>query len=195
MAMPPGSPVHDGSAFQEGSPASGWPAGRSVVAADADPEAAVRSVVLGQLSRSARSRSQLETAVAARGLPDDVSRRVLDRFEQVGLVDDASFAQDWVQSRHKQRGMSRRAMAHELRERGVDAETVSGALDPIDDEAEHAAAAKLAGNKARTLSSLPREKQRRRLVALLARRGYSPELAFRVVQEVLQEDHDLEFEA
>jgi regulatory protein len=133
--------------------------------------------------------------VAARGLPDDVSRRVLDRFEQVGLVDDASFAQDWVQSRHKQRGMSRRAMAHELRERGVAAETVSGALDAIDDEAEHAAAAKLAGDKARTLSSLPREKQRRRLVALLARRGYSPELAFRVVQEVLQEDHDLEFEA
>jgi regulatory protein len=194
MAVPPGPPVHDGRGSLEVSPATGRPDGTSVGETETDPEAAVRSVVLDQLSRSARSRSQLEDTLAKRGLPEDTSGRVLDRFEQVGLVDDVSFARDWVQGRHEKRGISRHALAHELRERGIDAETASDALNVIDDDAEYAAATRLVSAKVGGLISLPRDKQQRRLVALLARRGYSPDLTSRVVQEFLGGADGLELE-
>ncbi len=43
---------------------------------------------------------------------------ILDRFEEVGLVDDAQYAEMIVRTRHAERGLSRRAISTELRRRG-----------------------------------------------------------------------------
>ena len=87
---------------------------------DADQEAVARKILLDQLTGQARSRSELAGKLAAKGVPDELAARLLDRFEEVGLVDDQAFARAWVQSRQPGKGLARRALAQELRRKGVD---------------------------------------------------------------------------
>ena len=63
---------------------------------DADPESVARTILLDQLTGRARSRKELADKLAAKDVPDEVATRLLDRFEEVGLVDDAAFARSWV---------------------------------------------------------------------------------------------------
>jgi len=104
----------------------------------------------------------------------------------VGLIDDAAFAQAWVQSRHTGRGLARRALAAELRRRGVDDETVAAAVDRLDPEQEEAAARELVARRLPGTRGLDPVKRTRRLVGVLARKGYSGGLAYRVVREALE---------
>ena len=113
---------------------------------------------------------------------------VLDRFTEVGLVDDAAFAEVWVRTRHAGRGLSRSALTRELRAKGVDDETVADAVEAIDDDAEAAAARALVARRLPAMRSLPAEVRMRRLVGQLARKGYSGGLAMRVVREALDAD-------
>lgn len=137
--------------------------------------------MLRQLTMAPRSRAQLATALADRGAAADVAQRVLDRFEQVGLIDDAEFAAGWVRSRHRTRGLSRRALAHELRAKGIDDELAAQALASLDEDDERLAAEQLVRRRLRSMSGLAREKQLSRLVGLLARKGYGGSLAMQVV--------------
>ena len=146
-----------------------------------------RSIVLRKLTVAPRSRAQLAGDLAARDVPDDVAEAVLDRFTEVGLVDDAAFAEVWVRTRHAGRGLSRSALTRELRAKGVDDETVADAVEAIDDDAEAAAARALVARRLPAMRSLPAEVRMRRLVGQLARKGYSGGLAMRVVREALDE--------
>jgi regulatory protein len=123
-------------------------------------------------------------------VPDDVATRLLDRFEEVGLIDDAAFAREWVAQRQSGRGLARRALAQELRRKGIDDEVARGVLDDVDDEDEIEAARRLVQAKLRSVRSLDRDKAVRRLVGMLARKGHSSSVAFRIVKEEL--DIDLE---
>jgi len=155
-----------------------------------DQEAVGRKILLDQLTGRARTRSELADKLAARNVPAEVATRLLDRFEEVGLVDDAAFARDWVEQRQSGRGLARRALAQELRRKGVDNETASEALDELDPDAEVEAARMLVRTKLRSVRTLERDKAVRRLVGMLARKGHSSSVAFRVVKEEL--DLDLE---
>jgi regulatory protein len=161
------------------------PAGSADRTPDADPASVARSIVLRQLAMSARSRSQLADKLAERDVPDEVARAVLDRFEQVGLVDDDAFAHGWVRSRHASRGLSRRALAHELRGKGIDDEIAEQALADVDPESERAAATELVARRLRSTRGLPTERRIARLAGLLARKGYGSALALGVVREAL----------
>lgn len=154
-------------------------------APDADPESVARGVVLRKLTAAPRTRAQLEADLAARAVPEDVTERVLDRFTEVGLVDDAAFAESWVRSRHAGRGLSRRALSHELRQKGVDDETTRVALASIGPDDEAAAAAALVARRLPATRRLPRETRVRRLAGMLARKGYSQGLTLRVVRDAL----------
>jgi regulatory protein len=132
-----------------------------------------------------RSRAQLVDKLAERGAPEDVATRVLDRFEEVGLVDDAAFAAGWVRSRHQTRGLSRRALGHELRSKGIDDETAEAALGQVGGDDERRAAEELVARRLRSVRGLPRERQVTRLAGLLARKGYGSGLALQVVREAL----------
>ncbi len=150
-----------------------------------DPEAAARAILLDQLTGRARSRRELADKLASRGVPDEIGVRLLDRFEEVGLVDDAAFARAWVSGRQSAKGLARRAIARELHRKGVDDEVAREALDELDPDAELDAARGLVRKKLRTLRGVDETTATRRLVGALARKGYPPGLAWSVVREEL----------
>lgn len=152
-----------------------------------DPDDVARLILLRQLSRGPRTRAQLADACARRGVPEPSTQRVLDRFAELGLIDDEAFADAWVQSRHAGRGLSRRALRHELRRRGVADEAIEEALEQVDESDEQAAAEALVRSRLPALARHDDPTKARRLQGLLARRGYSAGLAARVVRDVLGE--------
>src|SRR3954465_4888207 len=161
---------------------------------DADPESVARTILLNQLTGRARTRSELATKLSAREVPDDIATRLLDRFEEVGLVDDAAFARDWVEQRQSGRGLAKRALAQELRRKGVDDEVAREALEEIDPDDELEVARTLVRAKLRSVRGLDRDKAIRRLVGMLARKGHSSSVAFKVVKEELDVDIDFQEE-
>lgn len=159
-------------------------------------EAQAKDVCLRLLTDRARSRAELAKKLADKGYTEEVSTRVLDRLTAVGLVDDASFAAQWVHSRHTFSGKGKRALAMELRTKGVSPELAAQALDQIDGEDERERATDLVRRKLRTMSldfpvdgpggrSSERERTVRRLVSMLARRGYPQGMAFDIVKTEL----------
>ncbi|MDM7832071.1 regulatory protein RecX [Cellulomonas edaphi] len=154
-------------------------------ASDAQAEEAAREIALRQLAAAPRSRGQLEAAMAKKLVPADVAGRVLDRFTEVGLVDDAEFAAMLVRTRHAERGQSRRAIAVELRRKGIDEETAAVALEQVDADDEEAAARELVRRKLRVGHALDPEVRRRRIYGALGRKGYPPGLVARVLREEL----------
>jgi regulatory protein len=147
-----------------------------------------RKILLDQLTGQARSRSELATKLARKGVPDEVADRLLTRFEEVGLVDDEAFARSWVQSRQAGKGLARRALAQELRRKGIDDEVLRTALDEVDPDDEVEAARTLVRRKLRpgsTLARVDRATAARRLTGMLARKGYPSGVAIRVVRDEL----------
>jgi regulatory protein len=151
----------------------------------ADPVSAARTVCLNLLTTRARTRSELSGDLTRRGFDDDVIRGVLDRLVEVGLVDDADFAEQWVTSRHRHQGLGRRALADELRRKGVDQETAGVALAEIDRDDEWARAGELVARRMPSMARLETAVAARRLVGMLARKGYAAGLAHDVVREAL----------
>ncbi len=149
--------------------------------------ARAREIVLGALAHSARTRKQLADRLRSKGIPDDVADRVLDRMEQVDLVDDAAYADLLVRSRQAGRGLARRALAHELRTKGVPDDVAAEALAAVDPATERRRAVELVEQRVRRLHGLPREVQVRRLAGLLARKGYPGDVAHSVIRAVLDE--------
>lgn len=145
--------------------------------------------MLRQLTSAPKSRLQLERKLAERNVPDDVAAAVLDRFEEVKLVDDAEFADMWVRSRSQTRKLAKGALRRELAEKGIDPGTAASALEQLSDEDEDAAARQLVERKLPAGLDLTdraeRDKAARRLASMLARKGYQPSQAFRIVGEVL----------
>ena len=152
-----------------------------------DPAELAREVCLRLLAVRPRTRSELATALRRRGISEEVTDEVLGRYAEVGMIDDASFARAWVSSRHHGRGLARRALGSELRRRGVDPQTVGEALDTLDSDTEAATARALVERKLRTATGDPQTLVRR-LVGMLARKGYPAGLAYRVVKEALAAD-------
>ena len=139
---------------------------------EADPESVARKILLDQLTGRARSRKELSDKLASRLVPAEVATAVLDRFEEVGLVDDGAFARTWVSQRQQFKGLSRRVLAQELRRKGVDDEVAKDALDGIDPDDEARAARELVVKKMRSMRGLDDRAATRRLVGMLARKGY-----------------------
>ncbi len=155
---------------------------------DADPESVARTVALNRLSAAPQTRAQLDAAMARKGVPEEVRDGVLDRFTDVGLVDDAAYARAWVESRHAGRGLARRALGYELRKRGVEPAVADDAVETVDPEQEEATARALVAARLPSTRRLEPVARTRRLTGLLARKGYPPGLAFRVVREALESD-------
>ncbi|WP_307836799.1 recombination regulator RecX [Acrocarpospora phusangensis] len=152
------------------------------------PEARARAVCLRLLTMAPRTRAQLAEALRKREIPDDVAEAVLERFSEVGLIDDEAFAAAWVSSRHAGRGLARRALAQELRHRGVSEDTVKDAVEQLDPDEEVETARRLVARKLPGTRNAEPQARTRRLVGMLARKGYSPALAFRVVREALEQE-------
>lgn len=153
----------------------------------ADPMAVAREIALRQLTVRARSRAELAQALRKRNVPDDIARQVLDRFTDVGLIDDAAFAGQWVASGGR-RQRSRAALRHELLGKGLASEVVAQAISEVSDDDEYAAALALARKRAAASRDLPGPTKYRRVLGALARRGFPSGLAHRAAREALGEE-------
>ncbi|MEV4858974.1 recombination regulator RecX [Streptomyces ossamyceticus] len=153
-----------------------------------DPAERARAICLRLLTGTPRTRKQLADALRKREIPDDVADEVLSRFEEVGLINDSAFADAWVESRHHGRGLARRALARELRTKGVDSALIDEAVAQLDSDQEEATARELVARKLRSTRGLDRDKRLRRLAGMLARKGYPEGMALRVVRQALEEE-------
>lgn len=147
-----------------------------------------RAILLRQLTASSKSRSQLRKKLMEKEVPENIAEELLDRFEEIQLVDDESFAEAWVRSRARSKGLARSAIRRELRDKGIEGDMAETALEQLDDESEESTAKDLVVRKLRAPSmAVDKEKSVRRLVGMLARKGYSPSVAFRIVNEAWDE--------
>lgn len=155
-----------------------------------------RALCLRLLTARARTRAELAARLANRGYPEEVSAEVLDRLTQAGLVDDEDFAEQWVRSRRINAGKGKRALAAELRTKGVDSDVIAAALAGIDTGAERIRAEQLVRDRLRRerlgdpSDRDAENKVTRRLVGMLARRGYGQSMALDVVTAELANERD-----
>jgi recombination protein RecA len=115
-------------------------------------------------------------------LANELEKKIL---EKLGVGPNEAFARAWIESRQPGKGLARRALAQELRRKGIDDEVAREALDEIDPDDELEVARVLVRRKLRSVASLDEVKATRRLVGMLARKGHSPGVAYRVVREEL----------
>jgi regulatory protein len=153
-----------------------------------DPQERARLVCLRMLTAAPRTSAQLADAMRRKGVPDEAAEAVLGRLTEVGLIDDAAFARAWVESRHHARGLARQVLMAELKQRGVPAEDVHTAVGALDPDQEIATARRLVARAMAGTRGRPTQARIRRLVGLLARKGYPAPLAYRVVREALEQE-------
>ncbi|ANW17742.1 recombination regulator RecX [Streptomyces clavuligerus] len=153
-----------------------------------DPAERARAICLRLLTGAPRTRRQLAEALHRRGIPEEVADEVLGRFQDAGLIDDAAFAGAWVESRHHGRGLAGRALARELRTKGVDTALIDEAVGRLDPEQEEETARELVARRLRATRGLDRDRRIRRLAGMLARKGYGEGMALRVVRRALEEE-------
>lgn len=150
---------------------------------DADPESVARKILLDQLTGRARSRHELALKLQSKNVPPEIAHQLLDRFTEVGLIDDLAFARLWVTQRQQTRGLTRRVLAMELRRKGVDDEVIAQAVEAVDPSDEEVSARELVRKKLPSLARVDETTATRRLIGQLARKGHSPGLAARIVRE------------
>jgi regulatory protein len=131
-----------------------------------------------------RSSNEVRRRLEHKSIPAPIIDHVLERLQRSGLVDDARFAQAWVENRSGFHPRSARVLALELRQRGLERQAIDQALEGID---EAALALQAARKRARRFSTLEALEFRRRLSGFLVRRGFSYEVAGPVVEQVWQE--------
>ena len=152
---------------------------------DADVESVARAIALRKLTAKACTLHELDRALQAKNVPEGVIDGVLDRLQEVGLVNDASFAVDWVTSRQQRRHLSRRLLRRELQAKGVERSHIDSALDQVDRNAELTSARDLADRKLASMNGVAREVQYRRLAGMLSRRGFDSAITTQVLADVL----------
>jgi regulatory protein len=148
-----------------------------------DPESVARGICLRALTGAPKTRQQLADLLAQRDVPDDAAEAVLDRFTEVGLIDDAAYARAWVNSRQAGRGLARRALSVELRRKGVDQQVIADAMEQVDPDDEVETARALVRRKLPSLQRFDQVTVVRRLTGMLARKGYPAGVAYQVVRE------------
>ncbi|HLK00062.1 MAG TPA: regulatory protein RecX [Streptosporangiaceae bacterium] len=150
------------------------------------PEAAARQICYRLLALAPRTRAQLADALRRRGVADDVADAALDQLADARLIDDPAFAKAWVESRHYGRGLSRRSLSAELRQRGVDGDDIDKAMETLDPEQEVETARRLVERRIAATRGQPADARIRRVAGMLARKGYPPGLTFRLIREALE---------
>lgn len=158
-------------------------------AEEADPYTRAKTIVYNQLAYSAKTRGQLRKKLQSEGFEAELIEPLLDKFEAAKLIDDAEYAETFVRQKSRTKKLSRAALRRELAERGVRGEEAENALAQRTDEQEHEDAAELVRKKLRPGMDLSdrAEKDRvtRRLLGMLARRGYSSSVSMSVIREEL----------
>ena len=153
-----------------------------------EQEEHARELALRMLTAAPKSRAQLAQRLAAKGVEESIAERLLDRFEQVGLIDDGELAAMIVRTRFAERKQSRRAIAQELTRKGISGPVAEAALDQLDDDDESQAALELARARLRRTVGLSPEVRMRRALGALGRKGYASGVSMASIRTALAEE-------
>jgi len=145
-------------------------------------ESRARNVLLHQLARSAKSTSQLRKILEQREISPEIAEKVLERFTEVGLIDDAAFAETIVNSRRNYKGLAKSAIKRELNDKGVSQELVEDAISGITAEDDFESAKQLATRRYRQMAHLEKAVRTRRLAGYLQRKGYGSNAVFAAIR-------------
>jgi regulatory protein len=147
-----------------------------------------KEICFDLLAARPRSQDELRQALQRKGFDAETSETLLGKLDKAGLVDDVAFAESWVRARHTHKGLARSALVVELKRKGIDSEVASRATSEVDRESEEQRARELVRKKLRGLGANVDEKTAvRRLLGMLARKGYSQGLSYWMIREELQE--------
>ncbi len=142
---------------------------------------------LKTLNYRARSQAEIRQNLKEHEISEETIDKVLERLAQIGVVDDSRFATTWIENRNEFRPRGRRALAMELKQRGVDPNTIELSLQSIDEEA---LAYQAALKQARKLRDLDAQNFRQKMFAFLARRGFPYEISAPLTARVWAELND-----
>jgi regulatory protein len=153
-------------------------------------ESEIMSVVMRRLNAAPRSRGELSKYLLAKDFDPTLIEKVLDRVSSMGYIDDVAYAQEWVRSRHRSRGLAPSVLKRELINKDVDVEVIDAALEQLTSEETLGRAYELAAKKYRSLLSVDHAVAVRRIASLLQRKGYPPSMCFQVAKETVGADLD-----
>ncbi len=143
-----------------------------------------------------RTEAELRRGMASKELPKEIVDLVVERLKQNGLINDASFARNWMESRITNRPRSRRVLAYELGQRGVETQIINQNLENLDDEELAYQAALKKGHK---LENVEWKVFLQRMYRYLSQRGFSYETSShaisRVWEEIRSTDKSIDHEA
>ena len=131
---------------------------------------AAKQVLLRRLSHAPRTRKELAKDLKDKDISDEVANVALDRFEEVGLINDQALASNYVSSQHERKGLGKNALRQQLRAKGVSDDVALEAISQISDDQEFQAAFALACKKIRSLQKDDAKTQLRKIVGVLARK-------------------------
>jgi regulatory protein len=158
-------------------------------------EAAVRF-----LEPRPRSTAEVRRRLGSAGYREDLVEQTVERLTELGVLDDESFAHDWVRSRDRAHPRGERALRSELRAKGIAEETIDRVLDErrgdesaaaLEAVPEEEAARRLLGRKDAFLRRAGDPRLlRQRAYTLLVRNGFAPDLAWRLAAGTVADGDD-----
>ena len=155
-----------------------------------DQNQIAKQVLLRRLSNAPRTRKELAQDLKKKKIEEDIAQIALDRFEELGLINDQTFSENYVSTTHERRKLGKKALKQQLRSKGVSEEIANQAISQISEDDEFKAALALALKKIRSIQQDDPQGQIRKIVGLLARKGYSSTLSFQVAKEVVNDFPD-----
>lgn len=157
-------------------------------------ESEILLVVMRRLNAAPRSRGELSKYLLDKEFDPTLIELVLDRVSSMGYIDDAAYAQEWVRSRHRSRGLAPSVLKRELISKDVDLELIEAALEQLSPDETQVRAYELAAKKYRSLMSVDHAVAVRRIASLLQRKGYPPGICFQVAKETVGAELDADGE-
>lgn len=146
-----------------------------------------KNVAYYWVDQAEKSRHELFTKIKNKGITDDIANEVLDKMEELGYLDDNRFAENFVYSKQTYDKLGARAITYKLKLKGVPQDIIDAALAGIDEESEEENAKLIALRKARVNKKLDTNKRIQQIAGMLARKGYSGSMIFRLAKEAVEE--------
>jgi regulatory protein len=157
-------------------------------------ESEIMSVVMRRLNAAPRSRGELSKYLCAKDFDPTLIEKVLDRVSSMGYIDDVAYAQEWVRSRHRSRGLAPSVLKRELINKDIDVEAIDVALEQLTSDETRERAYELAAKKYRSLTLVDHSVAVRRIASLLQRKGYPPGVCFQVAKETVGAEFEIDGE-
>lgn len=148
----------------------------------------VRDSALQFLGYRARSRVELRRRLQQKGYDVELIEETLVALDRNGLINDAEFSQSWVRARTGSKPMGPNRLAAELRQKGIDRAVIDEALLAVDQEKEMDLALAVGRRKIEQLRDEDFRTARRKLGAILMRRGFTSEVCVKVLDILLRSD-------